>query len=672
MVYPAYFSQTMLKQGLHEYGYTAGYLREQYGVRSNEYGDSAYSIFHRYGMRDSLNVGIRGEGGGGLANGGMGLSFVLPRLGQTDLSGAYSSRESRTGSAASLTHTFQADMFMARGYLQLFSRDYLTLSTLATGRLVRRSAGALASYGTGRMGFFGLGLSRDERYDGGARDVASASYTKHLGKDWMTTFTVRTVRDGTSEVEIFAALSRFLGGARDAPRVTAEYQRTRSETRESLELRKDLPLGEGTGYRVAVEGHQPDGQDTVLFNPSVQHNAAYGAYGADVNVQQRGGRTSTAYTVSAAGSLVYVGGFFGAGRPVTDSYVLAMADGVEGAGISMNGQDMGRTNRYGRLVIPNAASYGRNQIALESAEVPIDYQISATGATLSPAAGGGACLSFDVRRERAITGTAAVTVNNRKVPAEYAEIAVQVDGREIVFPTGKDGEFYMENALPDRPGAGIDLQSCESIAERKRSGGKIIQPGEYRARVRMESGSCEVTVTFPSTEDPITDIGEIHCVMRNEAEPAAPPAAAPPQPAAPAPQPAPPVSAPPAQRQVSEPAMPRPVSVGLQFDRAGNLSRQQDRRELAALARQLEKDPSLKLEIEVHGDRQGTERDRERTATRLGEQLRRALLRAGVRYERISVVNRGASEMVCTEAAADCGRGNRRAVLRLVGTNPAP
>ena len=54
--YPLYFSQILLREGLHEYSYNVGFLREQYGVASNKYGKPVFSAFHRYGVTSSFNI----------------------------------------------------------------------------------------------------------------------------------------------------------------------------------------------------------------------------------------------------------------------------------------------------------------------------------------------------------------------------------------------------------------------------------------------------------------------------------------------------------------------------------------------------------------------------------------------------------------------------------------
>ena len=149
----------------------------------------------------------------------------------------------------------------------------------------------------------------------------------------------------------------------------------------------------------------------------------------------------------------------------------------------------------------------------------MDYSLTGVNANISPSLWSGSCISFDALQVRALTGTLFVQKADKKRPLEYVDIAMKVGEKEILFPTGKGGEFYLENGLPEDTKEGaIDKQSCQAIAERRKSGGNIIKPGMYRARADFEGEQCEFFITFPKTEDAITEVGEIQCVAITKEE----------------------------------------------------------------------------------------------------------------------------------------------------------
>ena len=83
------------------------------------------------------------------------------------------------------------------------------------------------------------------------------------------------------------------------------------------------------------------------------------------------------------------------------------------------------------------------------------------------------------------------------------------------YPTGKGGEFYIENSLSTdsnaEDAANQDNQRCNAIAKLRKSGGNTILPGTYKATVDYEGGKCGFSVIFPETKEAITDLGEIQC-----------------------------------------------------------------------------------------------------------------------------------------------------------------
>ena len=120
-----------------------------------------------------------------------------------------------------------------------------------------------------------------------------------------------------------------------------------------------------------------------------------------------------------------------------------------------------------------------------------------------------------------LRGTLVVQKEGKKMPLEFVEISMKVGEKILTYPTGKGGEFYLENSLSTDPKsrAAADSMSCRAIAEKRKSGGNTILPGTYRAAVDYEGGKCEFDITFPETKEAITDLGEIRCVVSQASMP---------------------------------------------------------------------------------------------------------------------------------------------------------
>src|SRR4029077_5350631 len=81
---------SMLKQGLHDFSYEAGYLRRNYSNVSNDYGDFAAVATHRYGMTNWLTLEGHAEAMADRGNLGGVVQVTMPVLGLVGVGGAVS------------------------------------------------------------------------------------------------------------------------------------------------------------------------------------------------------------------------------------------------------------------------------------------------------------------------------------------------------------------------------------------------------------------------------------------------------------------------------------------------------------------------------------------------------------------------------------------------------
>jgi hypothetical protein len=76
-----------------------------------------------------------------------------------------------------------------------------------------------------------------------------------------------------------------------------------------------------------------------------------------------------------------------------------------------------------------------------------------------------------------------VRVKEGTKPAEYIEFKMIVDGKELLSPTGKGGEFYLEN----------------------------IKPGKYRGELKYVDKTYTFDIIIPKSDEMLIDLGEIIC-----------------------------------------------------------------------------------------------------------------------------------------------------------------
>lgn len=484
---PFYFSNIMLKKGLHEFSYNLGFIRKDYGLESNRYTDPAFSAYHRYGVNDRWTIGLRGEGTSDLLNAGPETSVTLGSAGIVTLASAYSlAKDAADGMAGLFSYGYQRGWFSARVLLQGFSHDYRTASdngsALSIVSIPRFQASGGIGVSMGRIGSLSFDYTRTERGGFLADSTAeTVTYSTSLGKSSAVQFTLRHESGANNDMQFFVSLNFYPW--RDH-QVYAKASRNGSSDTQGVQIDKTVPQGEGYGYRVSMERSKTETSDAAYtLNPFFQYNGQYGIYSADYRATQSGSDRSGTGRLTASGALAYLDGSIGATRPIYDSFALVKLEGLKDINVLSSNQPMGKTDANGRLFLPNLSSYYSNQVAVDATDMPMNYHVPNVVKYVSPWYRGGAVVDFAPARIQAVTGTLAVTDRGRRVPVEFQDIAARVDGVEKSVPTGREGEFYIENMAP----------------------GPHILSFSYDGSERI----CKLNVQ--ASEEPITDLGGVVC-----------------------------------------------------------------------------------------------------------------------------------------------------------------
>jgi outer membrane usher protein len=658
IVQPFYFTNALLRKGLDEYSYNIGFLRQNFGIESNDYGDAVFSAFHSYGMSDSLTVGGRAEATRGVFNIGPQVSFLIPRAGVVVLFLAASRNENDDmGNAGSFIHTYQYRNVASHLLYKNYSRNYVTIQSAVLPARPKSEFGAGISYSIGRSAL-SLDYLSSRAYDGTGRDIVSGTYSATITNNLTGFATARRIDDQITGIayEYFVGINWTLGKDTYASSLNRFTEGTRDNI---VQVYKNIASGEGLSYRATYESQDSNALRSDSVNPYVQYNARYGIYSADYTYQQANGRDYNNYAISASGAAVYAGGAFGFTRPVNDSFSIVKIDGLKDVKVNVANTEMGRTDSSGTLIIPEIKSYNYNQVSLDPSDVPMDYQLSNLNVYISPSQWSGSCIVISAKQMQAFTGRILVPTNGGTEPLELRELTMRVKDRTMQFLTGKGGEFYFENTLSED---GKEQQSpfrgCRALSEKGGAPATIITPGTYTASFDHQGRSCTVELQIVKSDDVIVDLGDAISRCEGKPEPKAEAPAVPPAPA----------------EKMEKAATPQAIAdtivISANFDKTGAPAAGRDLKAVAYVVRLLRDHPKLSVEIEGHGDRHGSGKATERIGLKRAETAKAFLVRSGVKRERIrKVESLGSKQMVCTEETVVCDRLNRRVVIKLVQDN---
>ena len=470
---PYYLGTQLLRQGLSEFSYTAGFTRDPSLTGVGSYDDMVVSAHHRYGVTDRLSLGGFATAEKNKVSAGPEATIGLP-FGILGLTGAGSRQDGYNGAALSAQYSYQAAAFSLGGAYTYTSPRFAALGLdQHDDRAVTRVDG-FAGIPLGGTADLALDLSHARYRDAGLSDRVSLTASTRIAGRFNLSVTLAHAQTSRVPVDnsIFASLSVALGPRTTA---TASVAGERRGATEAVQIQRSLPYGEGLGYLLqASTGAQS------LSLADVQYQGRYGLY--EVDVTHTPGNTQT--TLSASGALVAIGGRILPTRPIQDSYALIRVPGVAGVTGTLSHQDVGKTDARGDLLVPNLLSYYGNELGINDQDIPLDYSVTATDRTIAPAYRGGAVVAFPVKRLQAFLGTLEIKHGDTLIVPAYGDLSVSGNGATVDSPLGARGEFYLENL-----------------------------PVSGDATIQYEGGACTFKISAPVSKERFVQLGKLTCVQ---------------------------------------------------------------------------------------------------------------------------------------------------------------
>ena len=468
-----YYATTVLARGLNEYSYNLGSRRSDVQTASAHYGPTVFVGRNRVGLTDWFTAGGRLEAGPGVVSFGPTASV---RLGSGQLgfnAGLSAAHGSRAGSALEMDYSYQSSRASFGARVASMGSSYATASLAPSDDRATSLASAFAGFEVGPRASVTLNYSTGHMRSGSQQQDLSLAGAVRLSDTFDLVATADNLHSSatTSATQYFLALN-YQVGRHSIAAVTAQGGSIGGGT--GVSIQENLPLGTGTGYRFQ-HGSGSQIHDDDLF----QYQTSFGSYQAEYRQLSGSGQTD----VLASGGLVDAGDGIMFTRAVEDGFAVIDLSGLQGVRGYYNNEQMGRTDKRGRLLIPNLLSYYGNRVSIADQDVPLDYSIDATEKTVAPSYRGGVLVRFPVQKVSAITGTMIVDNARTTTVPSFGQLRVTVNGQDVVSELGRRGQFYLEN----------------------------VSPGRYPAEVEYADGLCAFELTVPDRSSALTEIGRVHC-----------------------------------------------------------------------------------------------------------------------------------------------------------------
>jgi outer membrane usher protein len=461
-----YVVPQLLAEGLHDYSFEAGVLRENYGSESNDYrGGTVGSASLRYGLSDRVTVESHAEGASGLAQLGAGLLLQAGGWGRLSASASLSDSDGGgTGSRYGLGYQYVAPRFNLTLEWQTADGGFRDLPSLLGDAPPRRIARVFSGLQLSpRLHLVASWLETEGRGIDEHSRVASLGLRVNAGRHaslYLNAFRDYEQEDGDG---IYAGYSVAIGRS---GQLHSEY--SSDDDRMGVTLSSRSPHVEGWDW--TLRGSHADDS---LFQASTRFTGGRGAVGLDY-AEDAGEERIQA---GVRGAFVFAGRHAIAGRYVQDEFALVSTNGLPGVPVLHENRPAGHTDGAGFLLIENVNAYQPNRLAIDPLAIPFGYTLDSTDRTATPRVSAGTVVQFPIGR-----------------PRSAVLVLVDVEGRPL--PVGSQGEVV---------GGGTFVVGYDGV-------GYLTGLADVnQVRVRTAEGFCVAEFALDATAATQAEVGRVSC-----------------------------------------------------------------------------------------------------------------------------------------------------------------
>jgi len=463
---PFYSSSNLLKAGLHNYAYEVGFIRNNFGIASNDYGRAVLAGTDDLGMTENFTREWSAELLRNQQTVGLGGNFLWNNKGVLSLAVAESHVSSGVGSL--LLVGFQ------RQTLNAFSFGFNTQLTTSQFMRLGIQPGAFSPsmqtqvFASMPLNDASLGVSYTQQNNRGTMNASflTLTYNKNITRAWALNVTTLTNVGGGSNKAIFLTLTHPMD---ERTSIAANGMGQVGGSQAAVNLQRTLPTDSGYGYNLyGSQGSQTNYQATL----SAQNYA--GNYSTIVSHQAR----QTGYQVNATGAVAMLGGNPYLSRQLTDSFGVVQVPGYSNVNVYLNNQVVAQTDRHGNALIPHLLAYNKNTIRINPRDLPLTAEINDDELDAVPYYRSGLVIRFPVHPAQDALLTVLLT-SGKPLPTGAL---ISMSGQTKEFPVAEGGVTYLS-----------DLQAQNHL------------------RASWGDEHCEFDVPYTTTESSLPNLGTFVC-----------------------------------------------------------------------------------------------------------------------------------------------------------------
>jgi outer membrane usher protein len=393
---PFYVSNRLLRQGLSDFDFSVGVLRNNYGIKNASYGGAALSAIYRYGLNDKLTLSGHAELSRDVRLAGIGSDFIVGRLGtfSTAYAHSQSSNDNRraTGQQYVLGYSFFSTDFNFSMQHTRRSAGYEDLSSLNSmfklSRQVNQLTFSTSPFGRNN-GNVGIGYFDIQENNSSRTRLLNLSYNIPVLDNSSLNFSVnKTI--GASGYSANVQLNIPFGYSGS---VSTGIQRDENGgSIKRINASRSTPSSGGMGWNVGYatgNGYQYRHADLAWMGQLATIKG--GVYGNAGEENVWGNLT---------GSMIWMDNAAFLTNKVNDAFILVSTEGYKDVMVRYENQPIGKTNNKGHILIPWVSSYHPGSLDIMTMDLPINVQTPTVEQKVAVRESSGTVVSFPVYKVR--------------------------------------------------------------------------------------------------------------------------------------------------------------------------------------------------------------------------------------------------------------------------------
>ena len=434
-----YDTHRLLQPGLSDWSVELGTVRENYGVKSFDYGnDIAVSSTWRYGVNNRFTAETHAEVTKDLANAGVGGTWVLGGPGGVLFASlAGSNSENKNGAQYSASYSWNNHRYNFGINTLGTEGDYRDVATQYGSIPIRHSYQLSTGYGTQSLGSFGVSYNEVDYNEQETAKFASAYWSKSFGR--RLSLSANYNHDLNNSENNSASIGASFSLDRNIS-FNSSVQHTDDRNDFVADVSQSAPSAGGLGWRAQAR-HSVDRDDKNDNSGGLAELNYLGRYGqVQAGVSIYDGNYST--FASGTGSLVMMGGGLFAARQINDGFAVVSTDGIADVPVLLQNNVIGTTNRRGLLLISPLNAYQDNKIGIDPMDLPADLRIDQVSMSATPTDRAGTLVAFGITQARSAS---VILTDSENEPIEIGSQVRLLNKKDAPSAiVGFDGEVYLD------------------------------------------------------------------------------------------------------------------------------------------------------------------------------------------------------------------------------------